>query len=98
MLETFCVCAGFKEKRTIGLERLPFHCCALAFTPFEDPVCDLDGTVFDISNIVPYLNKHHTSPVTGEPLDLEQLVPLTFHKNGEGEYECPIMKKVFNQV
>jgi hypothetical protein len=80
------------------MEKLPFNCCALSFTPFEDPVCTADGTVFDIANIVPYINKHHTSPVTGEPLDLDELISLKFHKNGEGEYECPVMKKVFNQV
>jgi Zinc-finger of nitric oxide synthase-interacting protein len=91
-------CAGYKEKKASGMERLPFNCCSLSFTPFEDPVCTEDGSVFDISNIVPYINKQHTHPVTGEPLDLEQLIPLTFHKNGEGEYECPVMKKVFNQV
>jgi peptidyl-prolyl cis-trans isomerase-like 2 len=91
-------CAGFKEQRGTGMEKLPFNCCALSFTPFEDPVCTADGVVFDVANIVPYINKHHTSPVTGEPLDLDELISLKFHKNGEGEYECPVMKKVFNQV
>lgn len=46
-------------------KRLPFHCCAIAFTPFEDAVCTEDGTVFDILNIVPYIQKFHRHPVTG---------------------------------
>lgn len=57
-----------------------------------------DGTVYDVSNIVPYINKFKTNPVTGAPLELSDLIPITFHKNAEGEYECPILKKVFNQV
>lgn len=44
---------------------LPFSCCALAFTPFEDPVCTADGAVFDIVNIVPYIQRFHRHPVTG---------------------------------
>jgi peptidyl-prolyl cis-trans isomerase-like 2 len=89
---------GFKEKKEAGYQRLPFYCCAVSFTNFEDPVCAEDGTVFDVTNIVPYVNKHHTHPVTGEPLSLDDLFPLTFHKNADGEYECPVLKKVFTQV
>ena len=29
---------GFKDRSGGGFKRLPFHCCAIAFTPFEDPV------------------------------------------------------------
>ena len=29
---------GFKDRSTGGFKRLPFYCCAIAFTPFEDPV------------------------------------------------------------
>lgn len=89
---------GYKSKKHLPFHRLPFHCCAIAFTAFEDPVCTEDGTVFDVTNIVPYITKHHTHPVTGKPLQLSELIPLTFHKNADGEYECPILKKVFTQV
>lgn len=89
---------GHREKRQLPFQRLPFHCCAISFTSFEDPVCTDDGTVFDVTNIVPYITKHHTHPVTGMPLELSELTPLTFHKNADGEYECPILKKVFTQV
>jgi U-box domain len=89
---------GFKDKQHVPNQRLPFYCCAISFTNFEDPVCTSDGTVFDVTNIVPYISKFHAHPVNGDPLELSDLIPLTFHKNADGEYECPIMKKVFNQV
>ena len=89
---------GFKDKAHLPYHKLPFNCCAIAFTPFEDPVCTEDGTVFDVTNIVPYINKHHTHPVSGAPLALSDLIPLTFHKNANGDYECPILRKSFTQV
>jgi peptidyl-prolyl cis-trans isomerase-like 2 len=89
---------GYKDKAHAPHQNLPFNCCAISFTPFEDPVCTEDGTVFDVTNIVPYISKHHSHPVTGAPLQLGDLIPVTFHKNGDGEYECPILKKVFTRV
>jgi len=90
---------GFKRAR-LGLpyQRLPFDCCAISFTPFEDAVCADDGTVMDIVNAVPYIQKHATHPVSGQPLSLDDLTPLTFHRNSDGEYCCPILAKVFTQV
>ena len=122
---------GFKDKLALPFKRLPFHCCGITFTPFEDPVCTDDGTVFDIVNIVPYLQKYHRCglerlsgaavatplpaltpltapspgavsagpwrrrhPVSGQPLLLKDLTKLTFHKNADGEYHCPVMNKV----
>lgn len=72
---------GYKEKRRAPFQRLPFNCCAITFTPFEDPVCTEDGTVYDIINIVPYIKKHGKHPVTGTPLQLGDLIRLNFHKN-----------------
>ncbi|CAJ1929278.1 unnamed protein product [Sphenostylis stenocarpa] len=40
---------GAKSKdNRIPFKRLPFYCCSLTFTPFEEPVCTADGSVFDI--------------------------------------------------
>ena len=87
---------GYRDK-TEGLpfRRLPFNCCAVSFVPFEDPVCAPDGTVMDIMHAVPYVQKHGKHPVTGEPLELKDLTKLTFHKNQEGAYECPVLNKAF---
>lgn len=89
---------GAKSKSTsTPFKRLPFYCCAVTFTPFEDPVCTADGTVFDIMNIIPYIRKYGKHPVTGAPLKQEDLIPLTFHKNSEGEFHCPVLNKVFTE-
>ncbi|KAJ0040123.1 hypothetical protein Pint_27885 [Pistacia integerrima] len=88
--------AKSKEIRT-PFKRLPFYCCALTFTPFEDPVCTADGTLFDIMTITPYIRKYGKHPVTGSPLKLSDLIPVTFHKNAEGEYHCPVLNKVFTE-
>ncbi|KAJ9564264.1 hypothetical protein OSB04_000230 [Centaurea solstitialis] len=88
--------AKSKELRT-PFKRLPFYCCALTFTPFEDAVCTKDGSVFDIMHIIPYIRKYGKHPVSGVPLKQEDLIPLTFHKNSEGEYHCPVLNKVFTE-
>lgn len=71
---------GFKDKGQMPFRKLPFNCCAISFTVFEDPVCTADGTVFDIVNVVPYVQKFGKHPVTGEPLKLGDLIRLNFHK------------------
>lgn len=89
---------GAKSKEThTPFKRLPFYCCALTFTPFENPVCTADGSVFDIMNIIPYIRKYGKHPVTGALLKPEDLIPLTFHKNPEGEFQCPVLNKVFTE-
>eukprot|EP00252_Welwitschia_mirabilis_P025552 TRINITY_DN8027_c0_g1_i3.p1 TRINITY_DN8027_c0_g1~~TRINITY_DN8027_c0_g1_i3.p1 ORF type:complete len:589 (+),score=152.53 TRINITY_DN8027_c0_g1_i3:302-2068(+) len=89
---------GAKEKNTrVPFKRLPFHCCALTFTPFEDPVCSPDGHVFDVMHIIPYIKKYGRNPATGAPLALKDLIKLNFHKNAEEEYHCPVLAKVFKE-
>ncbi|ESW28705.1 hypothetical protein PHAVU_002G010800 [Phaseolus vulgaris] len=88
--------AKSKDNRT-PFKRLPFYCCSLTFTPFGEPVCTPDGSVFDVMNITPYIIKYGKHPVTGTPLKLPDLIPLTFHKNSEGEYHCPVLNKVFTE-
>ncbi|KAL8168337.1 hypothetical protein V2J09_009836 [Rumex salicifolius] len=89
---------GAKSKETgAPFKRLPFYCCALTFTPFEDPICTADGSVFEIMHITPYIRKYGRNPVTGAPLKLEDLIPLTFHKNSDGEFQCPVLNKVFTE-
>ena len=87
---------GYKDhSEGLPFRRLPFNCCAVSFLPFEDPVCAPDGTVMDIMHAVPYVRTHGRHPVSGEPLGLKDLTTLTFHKNGEGRYECPVLNKEF---
>jgi len=88
---------GHRKTGQLPYSKLPFYCCAITFTPFEDPVCSPDGCVFDIVNVVPYIQKYHRNPVTGESLELKDLIQLHFHKNADGEYHCPVMNKVFTE-
>ncbi|XP_078164336.1 plant U-box 49 [Carex rostrata] len=88
--------AKAKEAGT-PFKRLPFYCCSLTFTPFEDPVCTADGNVFDMMNIMSYIKKFGKHPVTGASLKFEGLIPLTFHKNADGEFHCPVLNKVFTE-
>ena len=56
--------------------------------------CTADGTVYDITNIVPYVQKFKKHPVSGEPLQLRDIIQLHFHKNADNEYHDPILHKV----
>jgi hypothetical protein len=60
-------------------------------------VCTPDGTICDIVNLVPYIQKFGRHPVTGQPLALRDIVQLKFHKNADGEYQCPVLNKVFTE-
>lgn len=88
---------GAKSKQVVPFKRLPFYCCSLTFTPFEDPVCTADGSIFDVLHITPYIKKYGKHPVTGTPLKHADLIPLTFHKNSQGEFHCPVLNKVFTE-
>lgn len=55
--------------------------------------CTPDGTVYDIVNIVSYIQKFKRHPVTGEPLGLKDVIALHFAKNAEGQYHCPVLHK-----
>ncbi|KAI8814927.1 peptidyl-prolyl cis-trans isomerase-like 2 [Cladochytrium replicatum] len=90
---------GGAKKKGAGSEfkRLPFYCCALSMQPLSNPVCTDDGTLFDLLYILPWLKKHGSHPVTGQPLTRSQLFPVIFHKNASDEYNCPVTFKVFSE-
>ena len=58
-------------------------------------MCTTDGTIFDIDNILSWLLKHGTNPVTGKKLEVDDLIRLKFVKNEQGEYVDPVTFKVF---
>jgi peptidyl-prolyl cis-trans isomerase-like protein 2 len=82
---------------THGVQRrLPFSCCALTLTPFENPVCNKEGIVFENSAILPFLMKHKMDPVTGnQPATSRDLITLNMDKDEEGRWQCPILTKPF---
>ena len=82
---------GFKRggvASSSGGDSLPFHCCALSFAPFTDPVMLLDGDggadVFEITALVPFIQKHGTNPVTGKKTSLRDVLAMKFHRNNDG--------------
>lgn len=96
--------SGFKAKPE-GLNPAaitPFDCCSLSFQPFSHPVCarnaDGTGSVFDLTNIIPWLKQHNnTHPVTNKPLTPADLIPLHYARKPSGEYHDPISFKPFNE-
>ncbi|KAL6222694.1 hypothetical protein ACLB2K_006085 [Fragaria x ananassa] len=84
-------------KKQHSKDRMYLTKTELTFVPFEDPVCTADGSVFEILSIVPYIRKFGKHPVTGAPLKQENLIPLNFHKNSDGEFQCPVLNKVFTE-
>ncbi len=77
--------------------RIPFYCCALSFQPCIHPYASLEGHVFDLENILPFIKKYGRNPVNGEQLDSKSLFKLNFFKNQKDQYHCPITFKVFNE-
>ncbi|SNX87654.1 related to Peptidyl-prolyl cis-trans isomerase [Melanopsichium pennsylvanicum] len=75
---------------------VPFDCCAISFQAWSNPVCSADcGIAFELTNLIPYLRKYGTHPVTGQRFELENVVKLKFHKNEKANYFDPISMKEF---
>lgn len=81
----------------LEFRRVPFSCCTLTYQPFKHPYCTLEGHVFDLENIVPFLKKYGRNPITGEKLDGKSLIKLNFFKNSKDQFHCPITFKIFNE-
>ena len=89
---------GYKKKRegTGRLEgALPFECCALSLLPYSAPCCGRDGVLFDALTLLPFVEKHGTSPVTGARLRVKDVIRLKMAKNEAGAWHCPVTCKVF---
>ncbi|KAJ8978668.1 hypothetical protein NQ317_019104 [Molorchus minor] len=89
--------SGHLSKEEENFKRLPFDHCCVSLQPFEIPYCDLDGNIFDLEPLIPFLKKFKINPVTGKSLDFKSLIQLNFRKNAEGEFECPVMFKPFTK-
>jgi len=80
---------------TTSFRPLPYYCCALSFQPFEDPVANPEGVIYDITNIIPFIQKYKVDPMSGKAISAKDLTPLHFHRNDEGKYICPVTFKEF---
>nr|POF18594.1 peptidyl-prolyl cis-trans isomerase-like 2 [Quercus suber] len=97
--DAFGASAGANARKSnvpnANFKRLPFNFCAVSLQPFEHPVCTAGGTIFDLTNILPWIKKHGTNPVDGQPLRSSDLVKLNFMRNEDGEYVDPVTYKAF---
>lgn len=75
--------------------KLPYYCCSLSLSPFENAMCTVDGDVFEMLYIIPFIKKYQKNPVTGKALKASELVKMHWSKNEKGEYQDPISYKVF---
>jgi hypothetical protein len=64
-------------------------------SPDQWQVCTDDGTVYDVTNVVPYVMKYKKHPVTGQPLALRDLVRLSWHKNTGDCFCCVAFPVLF---
>lgn len=85
------------SKEEENFKRLPFDHCCLSLQPFEIPYCDRDGNIFDLDPLIPWLKKYKINPVTGKLMEFKSLIQLNFHKNSDGEFECPVLFKTFTK-
>lgn len=97
--DAFSASAGSNARKAANVgarfKRLPFNFCAVSLQPFEHPVCTAEGTIFDLTNILPWIKKHGTNPINGEPLKSSELIKLNFLRNDSEEYVDPVTFKVF---
>uniref|UniRef100_A0A672RFE9 RING-type E3 ubiquitin transferase n=1 Tax=Sinocyclocheilus grahami TaxID=75366 RepID=A0A672RFE9_SINGR len=81
----------FIEIPRANFRRLPFDHCSLSLQPFEYPMCTVDGVVFDLMSIVPWIKKFGTNPITGEVFHAYSV----FISCTLGKYHCPVLYTVF---
>lgn len=86
---------------------LPFWTCSVSQQPIDPGcgVCDPEGHVFDIKNVMPFIMRQGLNPVTGKPLartDLIKLKPTTDENEESGPggpvYVDPVTLKQFQRL
>ncbi|RXN07071.1 peptidyl-prolyl cis-trans isomerase-like 2 [Labeo rohita] len=77
-----------------NFRRLPFDHCSLSLQPFEYPMCTVDGVVFDLMSIVPWIKKFGTNPITGERAS-ESIYGEAKCSMTPRKYHCPVLYTVF---
>ena len=88
---------GHKRARKQDFKRLPFDCCSLSLRPTTKPMITKQGHVFDFINVIPWLKKFKSNPITGEKMEAKDLISVTFHKNTEDKYHCPVLYGIFHE-
>eukprot|EP00941_MAST-03F_sp_MAST-3F-sp1_P002962 g2962.t1 len=67
---------GINNAKRKRKESIPDHlCCPISFELMDDPVIDPNGDSYERANILAWIEKAGTSPITGKPLKKEDLRP-----------------------
>lgn len=87
-----------KNNPDSAYQPIPFTSCAISLQPWSNPVCDReDGTIYELTNVIPWIKKHGVSPSSGKLLKAADLLTLHFHKNeSTGTWHDPVSFKAFN--
>ena len=91
---------GSADTASIPSSILPFSHCALSLIPFETPVCNSLGIIFDRNALMQFVLRYKMDPVTGAPIANfskdGNYISLNMDQNEEGTWQCPILTKPFN--
>ncbi|KAK5581183.1 hypothetical protein RB653_001213 [Dictyostelium firmibasis] len=87
---------GKKEgEKKNAFRPLPFYCCSLSLQHLDDPMSNENGNLFDLVYLMPFIKKYGKDPITNKTATMKDYFPITFSKNENDEYHCPILNKVF---
>ena len=87
---------GYKKASSLRqFKRLPFDSCCISLAPFDNPMVDSAGNCFELLNIVPWLKQYGTNPVTGKKMKAQDLIKMTWYKNADNKYHCPVRFREF---
>eukprot|EP00523_Entomoneis_sp_CCMP467_P000818 CAMPEP_0168749772 /NCGR_PEP_ID=MMETSP0724-20121128/16897_1 /TAXON_ID=265536 /ORGANISM="Amphiprora sp., Strain CCMP467" /LENGTH=627 /DNA_ID=CAMNT_0008797709 /DNA_START=29 /DNA_END=1912 /DNA_ORIENTATION=+ len=79
---------------SLASSKLPFSHCALTLQPYQTPVCNADGTLFDKDALAGFVWKHRKDPATGQDMTMQDMIVLNMAKDEEtGAWQCPILQK-----
>lgn len=94
--------SGPNRQLSAQASAMPFWTCSISQQPIDKGcgVCDGQGHVFDIKNILPYIARQGINPVTGEQLKREDLIRLeiTEEPGNEDSYIDPVTYKHFQRL
>ena len=79
---------------------LPFDHCALSLAPCTSPVFlgSKSGIIFDLDNITKFLKEYNHDPVSGSPMNCNDIIKLHVSKTSEGKWQCPVTYKTFTNA
>lgn len=82
---------------------MPFDYCCLTHVPFENPIADQHGNIYELDAIVSFIKHFKRNPITGAIQDAKSLIKLNFAKNTNDDseevcrFQCPALFRPFTK-